>query len=157
MQTQIKIEQCEKPFCVIHTSKETDGIKAVAEKISMMDENGLNAAVAGWDGDYCIQVKQSELLRIYSLDKKVYLECESEEEPLLLKMRLYEFEELAERCGWTDFIRISNTDIVNLSKVQKFDMSFSGIIKVIYGDEKVAIVSRRYMNKIKDRILMNKK
>ena len=157
MQTQIKIEQCEKPFCVIHTSEETDGIKAVAEKINMMDERGLSAVVSGWDGDYCIQVKQSELLRIYSLDKKVYLECESEEEPLLLKMRLYEFEELAERCGWTDFIRISNTDIVNLSKVQKFDMSFSGIIKVIYGDEKVAIVSRRYMNKIKDRILMVRK
>lgn len=157
MQTQIKIEQCEKPFCVIHASEETDGIKAVAEKINMMDERGLSAVVSGWDGDYCIQVKQSELLRIYSLDKKVYLECESEEEPLLLKMRLYEFEELAERCGWTDFIRISNTDIVNLSKVQKFDMSFSGIIKVIYGDEKVAIVSRRYMNKIKDRILMVRK
>ena len=157
MQTQIKIEQCEKPFCVIHASEETDGIKAVAEKINMMDERGLSAVVSGWEGDYCIQVKQSELLRIYSLDKKVYLECESEEEPLLLKMRLYEFEELAERCGWTDFIRISNTDIVNLSKVQKFDMSFSGIIKVIYGDEKVAIVSRRYMNKIKDRILMVRK
>ena len=157
MQTQIKIEQCEKPFCVIHASEETDGIKAVAEKINMMDERGLSAVVSGWDGDYCIQVKQSELLRIYSLDKKVYLECKSEEEPLLLKMRLYEFEELAERCGWTDFIRISNTDIVNLSKVQKFDMSFSGIIKVIYGDEKVAIVSRRYMNKIKDRILMVRK
>jgi len=157
VQTQIKIEQCEKPFCVIHASEETDGIKAVAEKINMMDERGLSAVVSGWDGDYCIQVKQSELLRIYSLDKKVYLECESEEEPLLLKMRLYEFEELAERCGWTDFIRISNTDIVNLSKVQKFDMSFSGIIKVIYGDEKVAIVSRRYMNKIKDRILMVRK
>ena len=157
MQTQIKIEQCEKPYCVIHTSQETDGIKAVAQKISMMDENGTNASVSGWDGDYCIQVKQNELLRIYSMDKKVYIECESEEEPLLLKMRLYEFEELAERCGWTDFIRISNTDIVNLSKVQKFDMSFSGIIKVIYGNEKVAIVSRRYMNKIKDRILMVRK
>ena len=156
MQTQIKIEQCEKPFCVIHAACETEGIKSIAQKISMMDESGTNAAVCGWDGDYCIQLKQTELLRIYSLDKKVYLECESEEEPLLLKMRLYEFEELAERCGWTEFIRISNTDIVNLSKVKKFDMSLSGIIKVNYGDGKVAIVSRRYMNKIKSQIMMAK-
>ena len=153
MQTQIKIEQCEKPFCVIHTSKETDGIKAVAEKIGMMDENGLSAAVSGWDGDYCIQVKQNELLRIYSLDKKVYLECESEEEPLLLKMRLYEFEELAERCGWTDFIRISNTDIVNFSKVTKLDMSLTGIVRVNFTNGKDAIVSRRYMNKIRKELL----
>jgi DNA-binding LytR/AlgR family response regulator len=154
VQTQIKIESCEKPFCVIHAAEETEGIKAVVQKISMMDESGASAAVSGWDGDYCIQIKQNELLRIYSLDKKVYLECESEEEPLLLKMRLYEFEELAERCGWTDFIRISNTDIVNLSKVKKFDMSLSGVIKVNYGEGKVAIVSRRYMNKIKSQIMM---
>lgn len=157
MQVQIKVEKCEKPYCVIHTEAETEGIKAVVQKISMMDESGTSAVVSGWDGDYCIQVKQSELLRIFSMDKKVYLECENEEEPLLLKMRLYEFEELAERCGWTDFIRISNTDIVNLSKVKKFDMSFSGIVKVIYGDEKVAIVSRRYMNKIKNQIMVVRK
>ena len=156
MQVQIKIEQCEKPYCVIHTAVETDGIKQLAEKISSMDASGKSAVVSGWDGDFCIQVKTQQILRIYSLDKKVYLECETEKEPLLLKMRLYEFEELADRYGWTDFIRISNTDIVNLSKVKKFDMSFSGVVKVIYGDERFAIVSRRYMNKIKDRILMRK-
>ena len=156
MQVQIKIEQCEKPYCVIHTAVETDGIKQISQKISSMDVNGKSAVVSGWDGDYCIQVKQQDILRIYSMDKKVYLECETEEEALLLKMRLYEFEDIAERCGWTDFIRISNTDIVNLSKVKKFDMSFSGVVKVIYGNEKFAIVSRRYMNKIKDRILMRK-
>ncbi|MBO4857864.1 MAG: LytTR family transcriptional regulator [Treponema sp.] len=157
MQTQIKIEKCEKPYCVIHTAAETDGIKAVAQKINMMDETGLSTVVSGWDGDYCIQLKQQEILRIYSMDKKVYLECESEEGPLLLKMRLYEFEELAERCGWTDFIRISNTDIVNFSKVSKLDMSLSGIVKVNYGSGRVAIVSRRYMNKIKSQILMTRK
>ena len=157
MQTQIKIEECEKSYCVIHTAVENDGIKEIARKISLMDENGKSTVISAWDGDYCIQVKQNELLRIYSMDKKVYLECQNEEEPLLLKMRLYEFEELAERCGWTDFIRISNTDIVNLSKVKNFDMSLTGIVKVNYGEGKVAIVSRRYMNKIKDQILMKRK
>ncbi len=157
MQVEIKIEQCEKPYCVLHAQSESDGIKEIAQKISMMDANGKNTVIPGWDGDYCIQVKQQDLLRIYSLDKKVYLECQTEEEPLLLKMRLYEFEELAERLGWTDFIRISNTDIVNLSHVKKFDMSFSGVVKVIYGEERFAIVSRRYMNKIKDQLLMIKK
>ena len=156
MQVEIKIEQCEKPYCVLHAQSESDGIKEIAQKISMMDASGKNTVIPGWDGDYCIQVKQQDLLRIYSLDKKVYLECQTEEEPLLLKMRLYEFEELAERLGWTDFIRISNTDIVNLSHVKKFDMSFSGVVKVIYGEERFAIVSRRYMNKIKDQLLMIK-
>ena len=157
MQVEIKIEQCEKPYCVLHAQSESDGIKEIAQKISMMDASGKNTVIPGWDGDYCIQVKQQDLLRIYSLDKKVYLECQTEKEPLLLKMRLYEFEELAERLGWTDFIRISNTDIINLSHVKKFDMSFSGVVKVIYGEERFAIVSRRYMNKIKDQLLIIKK
>ena len=151
MLTQIKIEKCDKPYCVIHAEAETDGIKAIAEKISSMDETGRATMLTGWDGDYCIQVKQNEIFRIYSMDKKVYLETEKEN--LLLKLRLYEFEELAQNCGWTDFIRISNTDIVNFSKVTKLDMSLTGIVRVIFINGKDAIVSRRYMNKIKKELL----
>ena len=142
MITQIKIEKCDKPYCVIHADSETDGIKAIAEKISRMDESGRTAMLTGWDGDYCIQVKQNEIFRIYSQDKKVYLE--TEKESLLLKLRLY---------GWTDFIRISNTDIVNFSKVTKLDMSLTGIVCVNFINGKAAIVSRRYMSKIKKELL----
>lgn len=147
MKTQIKIENCEKPFCVIHTQKATEGIKSVAEKITMMDENGKSSFINGWDKDFCIQIKTKDIFRIYSFDKKVYLETKNE--TLLLKMRLYEFENLALECGWTDFIRISNTDIVNFLNVEKLDLSLSGIIKVIFINKKNAIVSRRYMGKIK--------
>ena len=151
MITKIKIEKCDKPYCEIHTEAETDGIKAIAEKISRMDETGRETVLNGWDGDYCIQVRQSEIFRIYSMDKKVFLETEKEN--LLMKLRLYEFEELAEKCGWTDFIRISNTDIVNFSKVTKLDMSLTGIVRVNFTNGKAAIVSRRYMNKIKSELL----
>ena len=168
MNTKIEIENCENPYCVIHTASKTPAIKDIAEKISRMDETGKAAVLNGWDGDFCIQVKQSEIFRIYSADKKVYMEAESKAgtgtaastapatETLLVKMRLYEFEELAGKCGWTDFIRISNTDIVNFSKVTKLDMSLSGIIKVNFTNGSDAIVSRRYMNKIKDQLNMVK-
>ena len=183
MKTQIKIEDCGTPFCTIHTPCETQGIKDIADKISRMDETGRNTVICGWDADYCIQVKQNDIFRIYSADKKVYMEAltgcgmksntgkswfgagtsgasgadapnDDGTETLLVKMRLYEFEELAAKCGWTDFIRISNTDIVNFSKVTKLDMSLSGIIKVKFTNGKDTIVSRRYMNKIKDQLNM---
>lgn len=195
LKTQIKIESVDIPYCVIHTKTETQGIKDIAEKISRMDETGRTTVINGWDGDYCIQVKQSDIFRIYSADKKVYMEAQTggtgstgscnlggtsgssathadyldkasspdkacagnkadETETLLVKMRLYEFEELAQNCGWTDFIRISNTDIVNFSKVTKLDMSLSGIIRVNFTNGKDAMVSRRYMNKIKDQLNM---
>ena len=154
LKTQIKIESVDIPYCVIHTQNETQNIKDIAEKISRMDETGKTAIVNGWDGDYCIQVKQADIYRIYSMDKKVYMDAaaDGQEETLLVKMRLYEFEELAANCGWTDFIRISNTDIVNFSKVTRLDMSFSGIVKVNFTNGKDTMVSRRYMNKIKDQL-----
>lgn len=152
MKTEIKIDKCEKPFCVIHAQNETPAIQEIAEKIRCMDETGRNTIISAWDGDYCIQVRQEEIFRIYSMDKKVYIETEKEN--LLLKMRLYEFEQLAERCGWTDFIRISNTDIANFSRVTALDMSITGVVRVNFTNGKNAIVSRRYMTKIKDQLNM---
>ena len=152
MKTEIKIEKCEKPFCVIHTQSETPAIQTIAEKIRSMDETGRATIITGWDGDYCIQLKQEEIFRIYSLDKKVYVETEKEN--LLLKMRLYEFEQLAQNCGWTNFIRISNTDIANFSKVTALDMSITGVVRVNFTGGKTAMVSRRYMTKIRDQLNM---
>ena len=41
MLTQIKIENCEKPFCVIHAQKETEGISRVAEKSAEWMSGGV--------------------------------------------------------------------------------------------------------------------
>ncbi len=155
MKTEIEIDKCQRPFCVIHTEAETPGIMAVAEKIRRMDESGRATVISGWDGDFCIQLKPDDIFRIYSMDKKVYVE--TEKESLLLKMRLYEFEQLAEECGWTDFIRISNTDIANFSKVTALDMSITGVVRVNFTDGKTAMVSRRYMAKIRDQLNMTRK
>ena len=150
MKIEIRIEKCENPYCVIHAQSETPAIQTIADKIRSMDETGRTAVITGWDGDYCIQIKQEEIFRIYSMDKKVYVETEKEN--LLLKMRLYEFEQLAENCGWTNFIRISNTDIANFSKVTALDMSITGVVRVNFTGGKTAMVSRRYMTKIRDQL-----
>ncbi len=155
MKIEIRIEKCEKPYCVIHAQSETPAIQTIADKIRSMDETGRTAVITGWDGDYCIQIKQEEIFRIYSMDKKVYVETEKEN--LLLKMRLYEFEQLAENCGWTNFIRISNTDIANFSKVTALDMSITGVVRVNFTGGKTAMVSRRYMTKIRDQLNMVRK
>ena len=155
MKTEIKIEQCEKPFCVIHTANETPVITEIAEKIRRMDESGKQVVITGWDGDYCIQIPQNQIYRIYSMDKKVFVQ--TEKETLLLKLRLYEFEQLVLECGWTDFIRISNTDIANFSKVTALDMSITGVVKVKFTDGSDAMVSRRYMSKIRDQLNLIRK
>lgn len=64
----------------------------------------------------------------------------------VLRSRLYELEE---RLSKELFVRISNSEIVNLKKVEKFDLSLSGTICVVLQDRTVCYVSRRYVAKIK--------
>lgn len=148
MKTEIKIEPCENAFCVIHAPEANQKINNLAEKISMLDDSGESVYFNGWDGDFCIKILPKDIFRVYSLDKKVFVETEKEN--LLLKLRLYEFEELCSKYGWSDFIRISNTDIVNFSHVQNLDLSLTGVIKINLKNQTQTMVSRRYMSKIKE-------
>lgn len=154
MKTEIEIENCKNPYCVIYTEEKTDKILEIAEKISMLNPDGKSVILNGWDGDYCVQIKPAEVFRVFSQDKKVFIQTEKEN--LQLKMRLYEFEELSEKCGWNRFIRISNTDIVNFDNASKFDMSLSGVIKINLKNGDFAIVSRRYMNTIRSELCLKK-
>lgn len=154
MRVQITVEGCENPFCEIHTAEENEKITSLAEKIKQMDDCGSPILLYGWDGDYCIPLKISDIYRVFSQDKKVFVE--TEKEILLLKMRLFEFEEASEKNGWLDFIRISNTDIVNFSHIKNLDMTLTGIIKVNFTNQKSAVVSRRYMNKIRGQLCLKK-
>jgi len=116
LKTEVKTEDCKSTFCVIHTPVIDEKINNLVEKISMLDDSGEAVSFNGWDGDFCVKIQPKDIYRVFSMDKKVFVETEKEE--LLLKLRLYEFEELCTKYGWSDFIRISNTDIVNFSHVK---------------------------------------
>lgn len=63
-----------------------------------------------------------------------------------LRLRLYELEE---RLDKDDFVRISNSEIINLKRVKGFDLSYTGTICVFFQNDTVTYVSRRYVKKIK--------
>jgi DNA-binding LytR/AlgR family response regulator len=64
----------------------------------------------------------------------------------MLRLRLYEIEE---RLDNNNFVRISNSDIINLKKVKGFDLSLAGTICVILSNGTVTYVSRRFVARIK--------
>ena len=64
----------------------------------------------------------------------------------VLRLRLYEAEQ---RLNRHSFVRISNSEIINLKKVKGFDLSFAGTICVTLTNGTVTYVSRRYVAKIK--------
>ena len=58
-------------------------------------------------------------------------------------------DELEERLAKDRFVRISNSEIINLKQVKGFDLSFAGTICVTLSGGTVTYVSRRYVAKIK--------
>ena len=84
------------------------------------------------------------MIRIYANDKKVF--AVTGEGEYVLRQRLYELEE---RLDGRWFVRISNSEIINLKKVGHFDLSFTGTICVKLSDGTTTYVSRRYVSKIK--------
>ena len=64
----------------------------------------------------------------------------------ILRLRLYELEQ---RLDKNIFVRISNSEIINLKKVQSFDLSFTGTICVKLSNGTMSYVSRRYVSRIK--------
>lgn len=86
-----------------------------------------------------------EIVRIYSENKKVYLR--TQKYTYEVRDRLYSLEESLRDKG---FVRISNSEIVNISQIEKLDMSYTGTIKMYMKNGDETFVSRRYVSKIKD-------
>ena len=64
----------------------------------------------------------------------------------VLRLRLYELEK---RLPSDQFVRISNSEIINLKKVNSFDLSLTGTICVRLSNGTTTYVSRRYVSKLK--------
>lgn len=141
MQVEIKIDStCEEPRIVIHTNKMTDEINALVKKIS----EEAPQVISGFRNDALEVLEQSKILRIYASAGKIFATTTSGE--YILRLRLYELEE---RLDKNQFVRISNSEIINLKEVRSFDLSFTGTICVSLSDGTVTYVSRRYVKKIK--------
>ena len=84
------------------------------------------------------------IVKIYAEDSKVFTQTDNG--TYQIRLRLYEAEE---RLDNSKFVRISNSEIVNLKKVKSLDLSFVGTICMELSNGTVSYVSRRYVSKIK--------
>lgn len=94
-------------------------------------------------------VATSQIIRIYSANKKVYVRTK-DDYCYEVKDRIYTLEE---QLKDKDFVRISNSELVNVNEIEKLDMSSAGTIKMHMKNGDVTYVSRRYVSKIKKVLL----
>lgn len=141
MQIEVRIdEKYTEPKIIIVTDKMTDEVHAIVKRLSDKQPQ----VVAGFQEDTVKLLEPSEIYRIFSASGKVLAETADGE--YVLRLRLYEVEQ---RLDSREFVRISNSDIINLKKVRSFDLSFSGTICITLSNGTVAYVSRRSVAKIK--------
>ena len=141
MQVEIKIEaSCTEPKVIIMTSSVTSEVNNVLKKLS----EDTSQIISGSKNGKISVLEQADLIRIYANDKKVF--AVTGEGEYVLRQRLYELEE---RLDGRWFVRISNSEIINLKKVSHFDLSFTGTICVKLSDSTTTYVSRRYVKKKK--------
>lgn len=141
MQVEIKIDSsCTEPRLIILTAYMTEEVLSLAKKLS----EHVPQILTGIRNDKVEVLEQSSLIRVYANGGKVFAATDQGE--YVLRLRLYELEE---RLDGQKFVRISNSEIINLGKVKNFDLSFTGTICVKLADGAVTYVSRRYVSKIK--------
>lgn len=141
MQIEIQIDEtCREPKVLILTDKITDEVNELLKKLSAAQPQ----AIAGFK-DNCLEILHpNKIIRIYTTNQKVIAQTDQGE--YQIRLRLYEVEE---RLGKNGFVRISNSEIINLKKVVKMDLSLSGTICVKLSGNISTFVSRRYVSKIK--------
>ncbi len=141
MQVEVKIDSSyTEPKIIILASAVTEEVQEVVKKLS----GDVPRIISGSRNDKVEVLDQAELIRIYANSGKVFAVTEKGE--YTIRLRLYELEE---RLEANQFVRISNSEIINLKKVSNFDLSFSGTICVKLENKTVTYVSRRYVSKIK--------
>lgn len=128
------------PKVIILTSSITQEVNSIVQKLSECSSNIISGSK---DGKIEI-LEQDDLFRIYTADSKVFAVTQGGE--YILRLRLYELEE---RLDPYRFVRISNSEIINIKKAKSFDLNFTGTICVELTNGTVTYVSRRYVPKIK--------
>lgn len=143
MKVEVKIDNsCTEPLCIIITNKLTDEISSCVERLS-----SSNTLITGRQNDNISLIEQKDIINIYAAQSKVYVVTERGE--FVVKQRLYELDQMLDSHS---FVRISNSEIINLHKAVNFNLKLSGTILVLLPNGKETYVSRRYVTKIKERL-----
>lgn len=141
MQLEVKIDSSYiEPKVIILTASMTEDVNIILNKLS----DQTPQIISGSKDNKIEVIEPENLIRIYASSGKVFAVTHKGE--YALRLRLYEIEE---RLPPHQFVRISNSEIINLKNVNNFDLSFTGTIYVKLANGTITYVSRRYVSKLK--------
>lgn len=144
MKVGINIDRSVEEVEVLITAQEQSRtVNALYEHIVEFDKKSLETLTAYRD-DIAKIVNVTDVFRIYTGNQKVYIQTHQGE--YAIRYRLYELEAALDK---KQFLRISNSEIINVKKIRDIDLSLIGRICIRFEDNTQTYVSRRYIPKIK--------
>ncbi len=138
----------QEPKIVILAGEESEELRRLAESLSKL---ALGPIPVSREEEKLL-LPQGDFLRFYADGKGVSAQTESE--TFTVRLRLYELEA---RLDPARFVRISNSEIINLDRVTAVDLSLSGTICMTLDGAVRTYVSRRYVKKIKEVLKMGRR
>ncbi|WP_300119126.1 LytTR family DNA-binding domain-containing protein [uncultured Enterococcus sp.] len=91
-----------------------------------------------------VRIDLKNIQRIYSANKQVF--CVANGQEYQLSERLYQLQEKLPNS----FVQISRTEIIQIQTVEKFAITKSGIIEIVFTDGQKTSASRRYLKKVRE-------
>ena len=142
MKVEVQIDPgLDEPVVVVRAPSPTEEVEALARRLRA---EALPQPFTVYQDREAVRVSRSMVLRFFAEDKGVL--CQTGKGVFAVRQRLYELEE---ELSGTRFVRVSNSEIVNLDRVTGLDLTLAGTIKMTLEGGTVCWVSRRYVKKIK--------
>ncbi len=131
---------------VAYTPEKTDLIFKI-ERLINDDElfiSGFNCY--GYLENDVVPLKIKDIERFYIEDDKTF--CAAENKKYKIKLRLYQIEEKLN----DDFIKINQSDIININYIKRFNSSITGTLLIEMKNGDTDYVSRRMIKNLKERL-----
>ena len=140
MKVKINIdEKIDEIFIEIYTpSKEDENLRFILENLKMK-KSVLNA----YSKEKIYLLNINDIYSIYAENKKVY--ARTKDKKYIVNHRLYELEEILDG---NKFVRISNSAIINIYKIENLEASINGMITINFKNGEKEYISRRYLKKV---------
>lgn len=142
MEIEVKLDaQYATPKMIIYAKEIDKEIQTILSTFSACTTD----TIVGYLDSIAIMIDFASIVRIYTENQKVFVQ--TIENTFYCKQRLYELES---RLPSRKFLRISNSEIINLKQIDRLDFSFTGTIKIYLKNNTTVFSSRRYVSKIKE-------
>ncbi len=141
MKLKLIIDEHREDEIVIYAKEKTPLICAIEDLIMSNQED-----LIGFKNDELFKISPSEVFCFTIESKKLFAVMENEK--VQIKQRLYQLED---RLG-SDFVKINQSSIANIKKIERFKATLGGSLIVIFKNGYRDYVSRRQARAVKERI-----